>query len=165
MDRSAIEHLYEYTGWTWEQIGGALKSHDEGVLLRSVPGSGWPALRDCFVHYLFALDRWLAVLLSRPGEGIEATEYTTWGQIDAKRTSSRGELKSLFDSLGDEELGRLREFQIDGGAMPYSYAELLTHVLVHERGHHGDVTTLLYQLGIEAPPLDYRWHLARRAVR
>jgi hypothetical protein len=59
-------------------------------------------------------------------------------------------------------LHRVREFDIDGAAIPYSYAELLTHLALHERGHHGDLTTLFYQLRMEIErPVEYRFHLER----
>jgi hypothetical protein len=35
-------------------------------------------------------------------------------------------------------------------------------LLLHERGHHGDVTTLFWQLGVDAETqLEYRFHLGR----
>ena len=40
-----------------------------------------------------------------------------------------------------------------------SIGEMLWHVLLHERGHHGDVSTLLHQLGSEAPANDYAVYL------
>jgi len=33
---------------------------------------------------------------------------------------------------------------------------------LHERQHHGDVHTLLYQLGIEVPIVEYRFSLPER---
>jgi uncharacterized damage-inducible protein DinB len=155
MDRPAIQRLYDYTDWAWRQVGGVIEPAGDEALLRPVPGSGWPALRDCLGHYVFAYDRWLSVLLDRPARGVEASRFTTWAEIDAARAAFRAELKTLLDSLADEELTRVREFAIDGKRMPYSYAELFTHLLLHERGHHGDITTLLYQLGIEQPWIDY----------
>jgi uncharacterized damage-inducible protein DinB len=47
-------------------------------------------------------------------------------------------------------------------AIARSRGELVLHLLLHERGHHGDVTTLFWQLGIEPDiGLDYRFHLGR----
>ena len=34
-------------------------------------------------------------------------------------------------------------------------ADILGHILLHERGHHGDVTTMLSQLGATPPNIDY----------
>jgi uncharacterized damage-inducible protein DinB len=86
-------------------------------------------------------------------------------EIDAARSAARDQLDSLLDGLSDEDLQRVREFEIDGETMPYSYAELFAHLALHERGHHGDVTTLFYQLGVSADTqLEYRFHLGRTPV-
>ena len=36
---------------------------------------------------------------------------------------------------------------------------ILANLLLHKRGHHGDFTTLFWQLGIEQPALDYRQYV------
>jgi hypothetical protein len=46
----------------------------------------------------------------------------------------------------------------------YSPADIFAHTLLHERQHHGDVHTLLYQLGIEVPIVEYRFSLPERAT-
>jgi uncharacterized damage-inducible protein DinB len=40
---------------------------------------------------------------------------------------------------------------VDGETLVYSPADIFAHTLLHERQHHGDVHTLLHQLGIEVP--------------
>jgi uncharacterized damage-inducible protein DinB len=46
----------------------------------------------------------------------------------------------------------------------YSPADIFAHTLLHERQHHGDVHTLLYQLGIEVPIVEYRFSLPERRM-
>jgi hypothetical protein len=41
--------------------------------------------------------------------------------------------------------------------LAYAPAELLGNTVLHERGHHGDVNTLLYQHGIDGGVPDYRF--------
>jgi uncharacterized damage-inducible protein DinB len=53
---------------------------------------------------------------------------------------------------------------VDGAAMRYSPAEVFSTVLLHERQHHGDLNTLLYQFGREIPVIEYRHSLPGRAV-
>jgi len=55
-----------------------------------------------------------------------------------------------------------REMSIDGEPMLYSPADIFVHVLLHERQHHGDLNTLLYQLGVEIPIVEYRFSLPDR---
>ncbi|MEX2225861.1 MAG: DinB family protein [Dehalococcoidia bacterium] len=40
-------------------------------------------------------------------------------------------------------------------AMQVSKADLLAHILLHERGHHGDVTSVLAQIRADPPAVDY----------
>jgi uncharacterized damage-inducible protein DinB len=51
--------------------------------------------------------------------------------------------------------------------MNMSVADILAHLLLHERGHHGDLSTLFYHFGAELPSMDYRvyLHLKRSAKR
>ena len=51
---------------------------------------------------------------------------------------------------------------VDGETLLYSPAEIFVHALLHEREHHGDIGTLLYQLGIEVPLVEYRFSLVNR---
>jgi uncharacterized damage-inducible protein DinB len=73
---------------------------------------------------------------------------------------------SASDRAGIEDLFAYT-VNVDGEMLPYSRGELLTHLLLHERGHHGDVSTLFYQLGIEPDMrVEYRFHLlAQRGYR
>jgi uncharacterized damage-inducible protein DinB len=51
---------------------------------------------------------------------------------------------------------------VDGEPMRYSPAEIFVQVFLHEREHHGDLNTLLYQLGIEPLIVGYRFSLGDR---
>lgn len=55
-----------------------------------------------------------------------------------------------------------REMNVDGETRVYSPADIFAHVLLHERQHHGDVNTLLYQLGLDIPIVEFRFSLPER---
>ena len=55
-----------------------------------------------------------------------------------------------------------REMNVDGETLVYSPADIFAHAMLHERQHHGDVNTLLYQLGIEIPIVEFRFSLPER---
>jgi uncharacterized damage-inducible protein DinB len=52
-----------------------------------------------------------------------------------------------------------REMNVDGKPLRYSPADIFVHVVLHERQHHGDLNTLLYQHGIEVPIVEFRFSL------
>jgi uncharacterized damage-inducible protein DinB len=42
-----------------------------------------------------------------------------------------------------------------GGELELSPADIMTHILLHERGHHGDIGTLFHAAGAPLPDIDY----------
>jgi uncharacterized damage-inducible protein DinB len=83
----------------------------------------------------------------------------SWADLDAYRRRVRGDARRYFDSLGDDELQTRRDMNVDGNIRHYSPADIFAHVMLHERQHHGDVNTLLYQLGMDVPVVEYRFSL------
>ena len=158
-NRGALEELFDYTEFAWNAIMAELAPYGDEIASRPAPGSGWPALRDCLAHILLAYDRWLSEKPSGLPEYAE-DDFRTMAQLKAYRANVRDRFREYL-AWSDEELYAVRDVEIDGAPVPYSRCELLAHLLLHERGHHGDVSTLFYQLGIEAPQMEYRFHLAR----
>lgn len=164
MNREAIQELYALDDHVWQQVVEIISSASRDALTTDAPGSGWPNLRNCLAHIIFGYDRWLAIMTSEPPTDV-AESLQTLSEIAAARSSFRTGVNSLLQSLGDEALQDVRPFTIDDDKMPYSYAELLAHLALHERGHHGDITTLFWQLGIEPDTaFEYRFHLGREPL-
>jgi len=133
-----------------------------GALTEAVAASGWPALADVFRHIVSGYDGWLhemlgagPVLVERPGDVAE------WQAFEGWRTQTRASFRRMLDSTPDAELfvPRVRAGGDGDAGLMMSVADVLAHLLLHERGHHGDITTLLSQLGVEPPALDYAVYL------
>jgi len=157
MDRPAIEELFTFTDYSWRVYADAVRQLGDEMLTKPAPGSGWPALRDAFVHINWAYVRWLA-----DPAGTSATEpehISSWDELEDYRRRVRGSSSEYFDSLSDDALVTPREMNIDGKTMLYSPADIFTHVLLHERQHHGDINTLLFQLGVDPVMVEYRFSL------
>ncbi len=144
MDRAAIEELFAFTDYSWRVYADAVRPLGDETLVKPAPGSGWPALRDAFVHINWAYVRWLADPAGT--SAIEPEQINSWDELEDYRRRVRGHSREYFDSLSDDALVAPREMNIDGKPMRYSPADIFTHVLLHERQHHGDINTLLYQL-------------------
>ncbi|MEX2227033.1 MAG: DinB family protein [Dehalococcoidia bacterium] len=80
-------------------------------------------------------------------------ELTTWEDIDSIRSKTRPLLHRIIDETPDEELNMPTKAALAAPARAPS--EIIAHILLHERGHHGDVTTLLSALGVTLPLSDY----------
>ena len=160
MDRAAIHELLTFTGYAWGTYEDVIRPLGDDVLTRPAPGSGWPALSDALAHMTWAYVRWLADPARTTDEPAEPV--TSWRQLDDYRGRVLGHVRAYLDSLGDDELLRPREMNVDGEPLVYRPAEIFAHAMLHERQHHGDVNTLLYQLGIEIPIVEFRFSLTGR---
>ncbi|HEV8574864.1 MAG TPA: DinB family protein [Dehalococcoidia bacterium] len=160
MDRPAIEDLFAFTDYSWRQYAEAVRPLGDETLVKAAPGSGWPALRDAFVHINWAYVRWLWDPTGT--SAIEPEQVDSWDELEHYRRRVRSRAREYLDSLSDGELTTPREMNIDGDPMLYSPAEIFVHALLHEREHHGDLNTLLYQLGVEPTMVEYRFFLPGR---
>ena len=161
MDRASIEEIFAFTDYSWRTYAEALRPLGDEKLVKPAPGSGWPALRDTLVHINWAYVRWLADPAGTTAR--EPERINSWDELEDYRRRVREHAREYFDSLTDSELTTPREMNIDGRMIPYSPAEIFVHTLLHERQHHGDLNTLLYQLGIEPPMVEYRFSLPDRS--
>src|SRR5262245_31218204 len=162
MDRTAIDELSRFTDYGWREYEELIRPLGDGLLTRPAPGSGWPALRDALVHINWAYIRWLADPDATTEEPVEVIE--TWDELDAYRRRLRDHFRASVDALDDAELAVVRDMNVDGETLQYSRADIFVHVLIHERQHHGDLNTLLYQHGIEVPIVEYRFSLPGRGT-
>lgn len=157
MDRAAIEELFVFTDYSWREYERVVRPLGDEVLRAPAPGSGWPALRDALAHINWAYVRWLADPAGTTDEPVERVE--SWDELEAYRRRLRDHTREYLGSLGDEELVTRREMNVDGQPLRYSPADIFVHVVLHERQHHGDLNTLLYQHGIEVPIVEFRFSL------
>jgi uncharacterized damage-inducible protein DinB len=161
MDRTAIEELFAFTDYSWREHRQAIRPLGDDVLTKAAPGSGWPALRDALSHINWAYVRWLADPDATSDSEVEAV--SSWDELENYRRRVRDKARTYLDSLSDSQLTARRPMNVDGDILSYSPAEIFTHVLLHERQHHGDLNTLLFQLGVEPPIVEYRFMLGDRA--
>lgn len=164
MNRDAIIELFDYTGWAWDRIARVIDEQPSAVYAKPVEGSGWPSLAGCVTHFVAAYDGWL----NMPWGGVEVGKMTypaawpapveDWTEMKAYRLRCRQAFSSALD-VPDEALYAKRRYDLGDGPDPemLSRADILANLVVHERGHHGDLNTLFHQLGIRSYFIDYRF--------
>src|SRR2546425_2116265 len=110
MDRAAIEELFRFTDYSWRQYAETVRPLGDETLVRAAPGSGWPALRDAFVHICWAYVRWLTDPTRTSDIPIESV--LSWGDAERFRRRVRGRFREYMDSLDEVELTTPREINI-----------------------------------------------------
>jgi uncharacterized damage-inducible protein DinB len=156
--RETLRELFDFTTFTWETYGNSLRRLPSDAIARPVPGSDWPALRNVLFHAATSWDNWLRDRLGYD-DPLDATSetVTSWDELKEHRERTRGWLRRVIDETPEDALQAVEQPMWQGTAaeMTVSVADILGHILLHERGHHGDVTTMLSQLGATPPSVDY----------
>jgi len=84
-----------------------------------------------------------------------------WPALKAYRQHCRESFRKAI-ATADSALYAKREFEFGGVVELLSPADILTNLLLHERGHHGDLNTLFDALGVRSYFIDYRFFVTRR---
>jgi uncharacterized damage-inducible protein DinB len=168
VDRETLRELFDYTTFTWASYGNSVRGLAPADFARPVEGSEWPTLSFALCHLAFAWDGWLyerfgideaprnvddAWRSSRALRIASATAVSSWEELQRHRERLRGLLRRAIDETPDDVLDA--PMPREPGGPPRPPRELLTHILLHELRHHGDVSTLLTSLGAEPPMTDY----------
>jgi uncharacterized damage-inducible protein DinB len=155
--RESLQDLIDYTTFTWAAYGRAVRALPADAFTSTVPGSGWPSLRHALFHLAGGWDEWLR---DRAGADdpldLVPESIASWDELQGHREKVRGWLQRVLDETSDDDLSA-RTFETGEGAaaIKSSVGDILTHILMHERGHHGDISTILSQLGAGSPNIDY----------
>jgi uncharacterized damage-inducible protein DinB len=165
VNRIAIAELFDYVNWAWERIEKTIDEQPEGTFTKEAPGSGWPRLADCCFHSVSAYDGWIN------GEwGIGDGNYfaesedpiESWEKFKAYRARCVEAFNTAMKA-SEDSFSRRRRFEIEPGVVEMmSTGDILANLVLHERGHHGDLNTLFHQLGIRSYIIDYRYFVTRR---
>jgi uncharacterized damage-inducible protein DinB len=169
LNSEALHELYGYTEFTWAVYGRLVSQLARGRLTAPVTGSGWPSLAAAFRHLLRAYDTWLHERLGAgPIVVAHGEDVATWEAFAEWREKVRGTVRRLLASDADEAVTVRRllasdadEAVTEDGSWRRSMSknDVLAHVLLHERGHHGDISTLFSAMGVEMPSMDYGVYL------
>jgi uncharacterized damage-inducible protein DinB len=160
MDRAALDELYDYTDFTWKSYENTVRQLPADAFTRQLDGAGWLSLRDVLFHLAVAWDEWLREQVGADDPlDAKLEDITGWDELRAHRKKIRGWIRRIIDETSDAELSRRQPEPKYGLSYEVSKAEMLTHMLLHERGHHGDVSTTLSRLGVEPAGSDYLVYL------
>jgi uncharacterized damage-inducible protein DinB len=157
LNREALRELCDYTDFTWAAYANAVRALPPGAFTQPVEGSGWPSLHLALFHIAAAWDGWICARAGVPLTTSQPADVTSWEQLEAIRGALRPPLRRIIEETPDDALHAPTQTMSPGtpAERSESIAGVAAHILLHERGHHGDVTTLLHALGGQPPNVDY----------
>ena len=93
--------------------------------------------------------------------GKDSTGFDFWPDADAEGLSALAkrnaeDYERLLARFDDEGLGQSIEYRTSSGeAVTNSYRDILSHVILHSKGHRGQALSLMRRDGIDPPVVDY----------
>jgi uncharacterized damage-inducible protein DinB len=155
-----LRDLFNYNYWARDRQLEACAALSEEQFLRPM-GNSFSSVRDVLAHFIFAewvwLERWLGRTPTQAGkQQVGPENFPTLDSVRERWGALEGNVRAYLSGLDDEALQRpLTYTNWRGQACSYPLGQTIYHVANHQSYHRGQVTTLLRQLGAEAPAVDY----------
>ncbi len=150
------EHLVQqvaYNRWAWERVIPSVAKLDEQDYFaeRAV---FWGSIHGVLVHALSAEWIWL-----QRSKGISPTtlfEPAVFPNFAAWHDFWDANQRDLEQFITDADLARQVHYKNTKG-IPHQaqQANILQHVLMHSMEHRGQITPVLYNVGVPTKPLDF----------
>ena len=115
------------------------------------------SMKNILVHTLGAIDFWLDILQNQNLHARkDYDEYTSLQQVKAYMQHVEKRTHTYLNSLSPEKLQKTHTLKDDDGKTRKVTAEdILVHVVEEEIHHRGELNALLWQIGIDPPPMGY----------
>jgi uncharacterized damage-inducible protein DinB len=153
---SVIKELFDYAYWARDRQLEVCASLTQDQLMRTLGGS-FSCLRDTLAHSVNVewiwLERWNGRI---PKAMPQPHEMPTLEAVRERWQEMERGMRTFLAGLDDESLERVITCTgTRGNTWTQPVWRFLMHLLNHQSYHRGQVTTLLRQLGIKPPSVDY----------
>ena len=121
------------------------------------------SMRNVFLHLTHVEDRWVSYTI--PGRFKEWVDldFETFKDINSLQEYSqrvKGNTESYLANISVEELNR--QIMVPWADKPntkISVETALTHMVIEDMIHYGELSAALWQMGLEAPYLAFWWYV------
>ncbi|HVP43390.1 MAG TPA: DinB family protein [Terriglobales bacterium] len=153
---ATFRELYRYNYWARDRQLAACAHLTEEEFRRPM-GNSFSSVRDTLVHLLQVewiwLERWN---LRAPKVWPSDAGLTGLAQVTERWKAVERGVWEFLGRANEQDLRReISYVNFQGQTWTYALWRMMMHVITHQSYHRGQVTTLLRQLGKEAPMVDY----------
>ena len=153
----SVKELLKYNEKVRHQYFKTLSRLSWDELIQNREAS-FESLRNIFIHTIGCADYWLDFLLNehRRTQG-KYDDYVNIKQIRLYMEHVEARMKVYLDSLlpSDLEKKYIRETS-QGHSIEVTAEDVLIHLFEEEVHHRGELIALLWQMGIEPPPMGWK---------
>jgi uncharacterized damage-inducible protein DinB len=158
-----LKTLFDYGYWANSKLSDVLSELTTEQFTQQVAGS-YGSVRNTMVHMLSAEWGWLERCGGAVrGPALNARDYPTVASLLERWRHVETCMRGFLSTLRDDDLDRVLDFAIGGGAtysMPLG--QLLHHAAIHGVHHRGQVALLLRTLGHVPGNFDILLYYGRR---
>jgi uncharacterized damage-inducible protein DinB len=153
---ASLNELFDFNYWARDRQLHTCAGLSEEQFLRPL-GNSFPSLRDTLTHLLAVewlwLERWRG---QSPRTLLAPSEFPTVAALSERWQTVEREMREYVAGLTEETLERpLTIVNTRGQEWTYPLHHMIQHLLHHQTYHRGQVTTLLRQLGVQPPKVDF----------
>jgi uncharacterized damage-inducible protein DinB len=153
---ASINELFNYNYWARDCQLQACAALTEEQFLRSL-GSSFASVRDTLVHMveteLVWLERWRG---QSPQPMLSPQDFPSLSAVSERWCAVEREMREYLATLSEETLEQpITYVSQKGDTFTYELWRPMLHLINHQSYHRGQVTTLLRQLGLQPPVVDF----------
>jgi uncharacterized damage-inducible protein DinB len=122
-------------------------------------GLSFDSMRDVFLHLTLVEDRWVNYIIPDRFKEWVDPDFGAFKDMDSLRKYMQeveGKTERYVATLSMEELNR--QIVVPWGDKPYtrvSVENVLTHMVLEDMIHYGELSAALWQMGLEAPYMGF----------
>lgn len=154
MELGFVKELVAYHYWANDRIMKAVEAIGAEEYRRDLKSS-FPSIQATLAHLMFAEAVWLSRWTGEQIPPVKPEDLPTQAAARERWRSLEERFRTFVDGLSQEDLDRVSTIRNSAGKeLRHSLWEMLGHVVNHGTYHRGQVTTMLRQVGAEAPSTD-----------
>ena len=156
MSLATITELFAHNYWARDCQLQACAALTEEQFVRNL-GSSFGSVRDTLVHLTETEWIWLERWLGRsPQSGLSPQEFPSLSTVTERWTAVEREMRKFLATLSDEALMKpVTYLSLKGDSFTYELWRPMLHLINHQSYHRGQVATMLRQLGLQPPTVDF----------
>ncbi len=116
-------------------------------------GLSFDSMRDVFLHLTVVEDRWIGFVILGSKKEWVGLDFDAFNDFDALKKcmqQTTENTESYLAKLSDEELKR--EVVVPfGDKQKISVETVLTHIVIEDMIHYGELSAAFWQMGLQAP--------------
>ena len=153
-----LDGIQKFHSWTHATLSltlDHLSTIPSDDYLKTVPGFGFPSLRDQVVHIFNCEGFWIHTLQARPFVNRNPAQCPSIADARLLQQEVSRQTQTYLSGLTDKQLNSDAELHFsDGDTAARTPALVLHHVLTHAFHHKGQIVAMCRLLGHPAPDTD-----------